>query len=213
MRYRSLQAENIRFHEKSLGHKFESHVPTRERKAARSEGNDWEATTFASTFSSMVPLTWGQLSTIALADKERIIGASTPVPSSKIFDTDLGCPLCWQEVKSKDLWCALLEAMNADFVVDLGAGGGVTARACLTLGIPWVGLCWNQMHANWLNNVVDRWALEEIVKKQSPLHEQDLAKLVSAHFSDVLQQIQDKDKMADGADSSEDDADEEEKEA
>ena len=191
-----------------------SHVPTQERKAARSAGNQWEATTFSSTFSSMVPLSWRQLPTIALADKARIIGASTPVPSSKIFDSDLGCPLCWQEVKSKDLWCALLEATNADFVVDLAAGGGLTARACLTLGVPWVGLCWNQVHANWLNNVVDRWALEEIVKKQSPLHEQDLAKLVSAHFSDVLQQIQDKDKMDNGdEDSSDDDADEENTEA
>ena len=45
------------------------------------------------------------------------------------------------------------------------------------------------------------------------MHEQDLARLVSAHFSDVLQQIQDKDKMKDGEDSSEDDADEEKKEA
>ena len=186
-----------------------SHVPTQDRKAAQSAGNKWEMTTFSSTFSSMLPLTWGQLPTIALADKERIIGASTPVPSSKIFDSDLGCPLCWQEVKSKDLWCALLEATNADFVVELGAGSGVSARACLSLGIPWVGLCWNQVHANWLNNVVDRWALEEIVKKHSPLHEQDLARLVSAHFSDVLQQIQDKDKMQEADDSSEEDAAEE----
>ena len=172
-----------------------NHVPTQDRRAARCTGNEWEQTTFASTFSSMVPLAWGQLPSIAKADKARVIGASTPVPSSKIFDTDLGCPLCWQEVKSKDLWCAVLEATNADLVVDLGAGSGITARACLTAGIPWVGLCWNQVHANWLNNVLDRWALEEIVKKKSPLHEQDLAKLVSAHFSDVLQQIQDRDKM------------------
>ena len=103
--------------------------------------------------------------------------------------------MCWQEVKSKDSWCALLEATHADFVVDLGAGSGITARACLALGIPWVGLCWNQTHAHWLNNVVDRWALEEIVQKESPLHEQDLAKLVTTHFSDVLQQIQDRDEM------------------
>ena len=114
----------------------------------------------------------------------------------KIFDADLGCPLCWQEVKSKDLWGAVLEATNADFVVDLAAlpGGGITARACLSMGIPWVGpLCWNQTHAHWLNNVVDRFSLEEIVRKKSHVHEQDLAKLVSAHFSDVLQQILDQD--------------------
>ena len=145
---------------------------------------------------------------MALADKGRITGASTPVPPSRVFDADLGCPLCWQEVKSKDFWCALLEATHADFVVDLGAGSGITARACLALGIPWVGLCWNQVHAHRLNNVVDRWALEEIVQKTSPLHEQDLAKLVSAHFSDVLQQIQDRDMSA--ADEENDDHDESE---
>ena len=80
----------------------------------------------------------------------------------------LGCLPCWQEVKSKDLWIALLEAASADFVVDLGVGGGLTAQARLALGIPRVGLCWNQVHAHWLNNVVHRWALEEIVKKKSP---------------------------------------------
>ena len=102
----------------------------------------------------------------------------------------------------------MLEAANADFVVDLGAGSGITARACLTLGIPWVGLCWNQVHVHWLNNVIDRWALESIVDKSSPLHEQDLSKLVTTHFSDVLQQIQDRDKMTDGSDSSEEDDEE-----
>ena len=153
-------------------------------------------------------MAWGKLPSIAIADKNRIIGASTPVPHSAVFDSDLGCPLCWQEVKSKELWCALLEAANADFVVDLGAGSGITARACLALGIPWVGLCWNQVHVHWLNNVIDRWALESIVDKSSPLHEQDLSKLVTTHFSDVLQQIQDRDKMTDGSDSSEEDDEE-----
>ena len=185
-----------------------THVPTQDRKAARSAGNDWETTTFSSTFSSMAPLAWGQLPYIALADK-RIIGAPTPVPPSKVFDADLGCPLCWQEVKSKDLWSAVLEATNADFVVDLGAGSGITARSCLALGIPWVGLCWKQVHAHWLNNVVDRWALEEIVQKKSPMHEQDSAKLVSAHFSDVLQQIKDRDKMAEDSTEDDDEAQEE----
>ena len=114
------------------------------------------------------PLAWGQLPYIALADKKRIIGAETPVPPSKVFDADLGCPLCWQEVKSKDLWTALLEATNADFVVGLGAGSGIAARSCLALGIPWVGLCWNEVHAHWLSNVVDRWAFEETAQKTSP---------------------------------------------
>ncbi|CAK0818513.1 unnamed protein product [Prorocentrum cordatum] len=185
-----------------------AHVPTQERKAARSGGNDWESTTYSSTFSSMVPLAWGQLPSIALADKAKIIGAAAPVPPRATFDADLGCPLCWQEVKSKDLWSAVLEAANADFVVDLGVGGGIAARSCLSLGIPWVGLCWNQVHAQWLNNVVDRWTLEEIAKKGSPLHEEDLAKLVREHFSDVLQQIKDRDEMTQ-EDSEDEEAEEE----
>ena len=61
------------------------------------------------------------------------------------------------------------------------------------------------MHTHWLNNVVDRWALQEIVQKGSALHEQDLAKLVSAHFSDVLQQIADRDQNVGDAEGDDDD--------
>ena len=43
---------------------------------------------------------------------------------------------------------------------------------------------------------------------RSPLHEQDLAKLVSAHFSDVLQQIADRDENV-GAAENDDDGSEE----
>ena len=61
------------------------------------------------------------------------------------------------------------------------------------------------MHTHWLNNVVDCWALEEIGQKKSPLHEQDLAKLVSAHFSDVLQQIADRDQNVGDTEGEDDD--------
>ena len=44
--------------------------------------------------------------------------------------------------------------------------------------------------------------------EESPLHEQDLAKLVSEHFSDVLQQIADRDENV--GDAEEDDDGEEE---
>ncbi len=124
-----------------------------------------------------------------------------------MFDTVLGCPLCWQEVKPKELWVSILEATNADFVVELGAGGGVTARACLSLGVPWIGLCWNLVHAQWLNNVLDRYACEQIVQKNSPLHEQDFAQLISTHFSDVLQQLKDRDSTLCTLENLEDDED------
>ncbi len=182
-----------------------TNIATQERSKSRVVDNSWETSTFSATFSGVVPLSWGQLPSIALADKERVIGKKPPVPSSKLFDTDLGCPLCWQEVKPKELWVSLLEAANADDVVELAAGNGVTARACLSLGIPWCGLCWNSVHCQWLNNVLDLYACELIVEKKSPLHEQDLAQLVNTHFSDVLQQVKDRDNTLPAADDDEED--------
>ena len=135
-------------------------------------------------------------------------GASLPVPDSKVFDTDIGCPLYWQEIKTQEVWKAVLRATCAGCVVDLGAGHGITARACLASDIPWIGLCWNQVHAHWLNNVIDRWALEEITRKKSPLHEQSLANLVNTHFSDELQQIRDRDQFQkEDSESDDDDVD------
>ena len=93
-----------------------TNIPTKDRKT----WNEWESSTYSSTFSALVPMAWGQLPSIALADKQKITGASTtPVPASKLFDSDLGCPLVWQEVKSKDVWTAVLEAVGAECVVDL----------------------------------------------------------------------------------------------
>ena len=108
-------------------------------------------------------------------------------------------------MKPKELWVSILEAANADFVVELGAGSGVTERACLSLGVPWTGLCWNLVHAQWLNNVLDRYACEQVVQKDSPLHEQDFAQLISTHFSDVLQQVKDRDSTPDALEDQEDD--------
>ena len=136
---------------------------------------------------------WWQLPTITLGDKRTLLGRDPQVPGSNICDSSRGCPLCWQEVKSKEFWMGILSDIQASYVVDLAPGGGVTARACLQLGIPWVGLCHNKVHADWLGNVLDRWSLELIVTEGCALHEQDLSTLVRNHFSDVLQQIQERD--------------------
>ena len=78
-------------------------------------------------------------------------------------------------------------------MVELGPGAGICARACLSLGIPWLDLCANAVHASLLRNALGRFACEQIVQRGAPLHEQALAQLVSTHFSDVLQQLRDRD--------------------
>ena len=92
-----------------------------------------------------------------------------------------------------DFWIEMLVATNARCVVDLAAGSGVTARACLHQGIPWVGLCWNAPHAQWLSNVLDRWVVAEIVDQESVLFDRDMAKQLLEHFPDHIQHIEDVD--------------------
>jgi hypothetical protein len=135
---------------------------TKSRIAALSA---WDALACSSTVSGVVPMSWGQLPSMTLADKAKIIGRVPPVPLRTLFDADLGCPLFWQEVKPKELWSSLLFATHADFVVELGAGGGVLACACLSEGIPWTGLCLNPGHVHWINNVLDRFACELLTRK------------------------------------------------
>ena len=176
--------------------KSRNHLVAKDRVAGRGLTNEWETSNFASSFCGVQPMCWWQLPTIALGDKKRLLGGRDPkVPDGKrkVYDASHACPLCWQEVKSKEFWMGILSATQASYVVDLAPGGGVTARACLALGIPWVGLCVNQVHADWLGNVLDRWTLDLIVTEGCALYEQDLATLVRNHFSDALRQIQERD--------------------
>ena len=171
-----------------------NHLVVKDRVAGRGRTNEWETDTFASSFCGVLPMCWWQLPTIACGDKKTLLGGRDPkLPDGKVYDASRGCPLCWQEVKSKEFWMGILSATQASYVVDLAPGGGVTARACLALGIPWVGLCENKVHADWLGNVLDRWTLDLIVTEGCALYEQDLATLVRNHFSDALQQIQERD--------------------
>ena len=155
--------------------------------------SDFESNDFAATFSGIDPLVWGQLPSIDLPTKAKIQSGQPPVPPSQAYNTDNGCPLCWGEKKPKELLMSILRSAKASSVVDLSPGGGVTARACLTLGIPWVGLCWNQVHAHWLGRVLDQWALELIATTGSNMYDEDLAELVKKHFDDTLTQIEERD--------------------
>jgi hypothetical protein len=134
---------------------------------------------------------------ISLTDKAQIVGtsASDSAPPPRVFagsGAD-GVPLFWQEQKPLGLWKALLEELDVKCVVDLSPGSGMCGRACLNLGIQWLGVTRSESHASWLQNVLDRQSLELVVKQESPLFEQDLSALIQKHFADVLEQLNEKD--------------------
>ena len=90
----------------------------------------------------------------------------------------------------------LLADLGVKTVVDLTPGSGSAARACMQLDSPYHGWAKNAEHASWLQNVLDRAALQVICEVGSPLHT-DLAEAIKEHFSDVLDQMNEQDKGMD----------------
>ena len=131
-------------------------------------------------------------------DKARALGGATsastpgqevPLAQSKIFDCVGGLPLYWAERKPVEFWEDILWGVDAQCVVDLSPGSGSVGRAALRKGLTYVACCRNEVHAAWVDNILDREACEIAVRQGSPLFEQGLASMVKKHFADVLEQL------------------------
>ena len=107
-------------------------------------------------------------------------------PRAKVFDTSFGQPLLWTERKTMAFWQTLFEDVDAGMIIDCSPGSGTAARAALQANIPYVGLARNEHHASFLCNVADRQALMMMQTAGSPLHHQDRAECISAHFSQLI---------------------------
>ena len=81
--------------------------------------------------------------------------------------------------------------------MDMTLGSGACVRRCMDLGINYMCIVQSPEHASWLQNVLDRHALQNICKTGQPLFEQDLATCVKDHFQDVLDQLNEADEMED----------------
>ena len=123
------------------------------------------------------------------ADKEKILGVTAGTikkPRAKVFDTSFGQPLLWAERKTMAFWLTLFEDVDAGMIIDCSPGSGTAARAALLANIPYFGLARNEHHASFLCNVADRQALVMMRTAGSPLHHQDMAECISAHFSQLI---------------------------
>ncbi len=86
------------------------------------------------------------------------------------------------------LWHQILKDVDATAVYDLSPGCGLLGKACLNLGIPYVGFCHYEKQVSFLQNVLDRAAVEAMTKAGFPLYCQDTGALVQEHFKDVIDQ-------------------------
>ena len=157
-----------------------------------------EESTHDSTYTGVPPMAWQQMPRLTAKDKARIWGGSeeADTPRPELFDTSMGQPLVWQERKSPTFWQNLLTDLCAKTVVDYSPGSGSVARACMQMGIMYHGFAKNAEHASWLQNVLDRAALQVICTVGSPMHT-DLAEAVQEHFTDVIEELNERDRAED----------------
>ena len=109
----------------------------------------------------------------------------------------MGLPLFWQERKEPVFWTTLLTHLDTKCVVDLTPGSGSCARAAMHMGISYTALAMNAQHNSWLQNVLNKAAMQSIVREKCPLHEQDLAAELQKHFQEVLDQLHAQDSCQD----------------
>ena len=125
------------------------------------------------------------------------MGRLCQVPRKAIYDTTCGLPMLWAERKSKKFWGQFLFDMDAKAVIDMTPGTGACARGCMDLGINYTCVVRSPEHASWLQNVLDRHALQNITESGQPLYEQDLSSCIKEHFQDVLDQLNEADELED----------------
>ena len=107
--------------------------------------------------------------------------------SPRVFCSDHGVPVFWQEKKPTAFWEDIVIMLDAKLVVDLSPGSGALGRACLRQSVPYVVVCATEGHRAWLGNALDQEACELITKNESPLFETDLSEMIKTHYQDVLE--------------------------
>ena len=158
-----------------------------------------EATTQETSYTGVPMAPWGSLPLTSVEDKQKIMELAPCAPSEKIFDCSVGMPLFWQERKTVAFIKRLLIDVHATAVFDLTPGSGACGRACLEMGLQYACLARTPEHASWLQNVFDRCTLREICRKGSTLNNADLAEMITTHFQETLDQLNEQDNDEDTA--------------
>lgn len=166
-------------------------LPTKERGDSNFAACG-ETTTHYSSYTGVPQRALRELPKMSAADKAKIIQDLDPssmacAPPGTLDEK--GVPLFWSEVKPLAFWSELISNFDLGAVYDLTPGSGALATACLQAGTVYFGAVGNEHHLSWLQNVLDRAALVELVTAGTPLYQEDLATSIKEHFSELLDQL------------------------
>ena len=80
----------------------------------------------------------------------------------------------------------ILKDTGVKAALDLSAGSGNLASACMGVGAIYVGFVYHKTHLQWLTNVVDRSSLKYLTESGSYLYQEDLATHVKQLFEELV---------------------------
>ena len=154
-----------------------------------------EGSSAGSVFANVPVRTMASLPTMAKHERAAMtFKEKCPSPAAGIFDVEArGHPFSWTEWKPLGWYEVFLPEVRAALVVDYSPGSGAMARACLDLGIQYVGICRTDQHCSWLTNILNTAAVECISRNGSPLYQQDLATCINDHFRELIDELHQQD--------------------
>ena len=152
------------------------------------------------TFSNVPAVPMDSLPLLSKAEKKEMTGVEEEGPRGW---SKPGQPLCWQEMKSRKLWQAIIANFKAGYVVDLSPGSGALGLACMEQEVKYLGFCSSEKHRHWLDNVFTKESMVWISKSGHTLYQQTLADLIALHWNEVIADADMADADAPGGDDAE----------
>ena len=67
----------------------------------------------------------------------------------------------------------------------------------MEMGVSFAGVCRSPTQASWLMNICDRQALRQLCTKSCALYHQTLSSCIQAHFTELLDRLNDQDAVDD----------------
>ncbi len=121
----------------------------------------------------------------AILGTQTVLEANPPQGVTGIQKTNL--PVFWQESKDVAFFAQILEDFDVKACVDLSPGTGALAQAAMMFEDSlYLGVCANESHCSWLQNVLDRAVLPHVIRTAGPLYRETLAAQIQEHYRDVL---------------------------
>ena len=143
-----------------------------------------ETTTHSQTYSAVPKRSLESLPRLQASEKQSMIrNELEELPKSMADVASTGHALFWSEAKTVGLLSQLLSDFGAAHVADFSPASGALAAAAAMNHLTYDGFCFNDMHKQWLEGVLDRAMLRVLTDSGVPNNGQGFADDIRKYFS------------------------------